>query len=46
MLDYETGKMKSNIKPYVTILDDNPIIRIVDEDEIMFLTKVGKDYLG
>ena len=46
MLDYDSGKMKSNIKPYVTVLDDNPIIRIVDEDEIMFLTKVGKDYLG
>lgn len=46
ILDSSTGTSKENIKDFVKILDDNPIIRVIEEDEILFLTKMGKDFIG
>jgi hypothetical protein len=46
ILDSKTGASKENIKDFVIILDDNPIIRVIDEDEILFLTKMDKNFLG
>ncbi len=45
-LDFKTGKIKREIKDYVKVLDDNPIIRVTDEDEILFMSKVGKEFIG
>ena len=47
ILDFKTGTSKEKLrKDFVQILDDDPIIRVIDEDEILFLTKVGKDFIG
>lgn len=46
ILDFKTGKLRRDIKDYVKVPDENPIIRVTDDDEILFLSKIGKDYIG
>lgn len=46
LLDFATGTAKQKIKDYVSIVDDNPIIRVIDDDEMIYVTNKAKDFLG
>ena len=45
MINYQTGTQLDDIDKLIKIIDE-PIISVFDEDEILFLTKAGKQYLG